>query len=84
MLTFEITGSSGETVDNGSMIRRIDRTLDNLRPLPGVEGAATATMLPGVPSLYQLQFSVDGDDPSSIQQQGTQATLRRHVIDMFL
>jgi putative ABC transport system permease protein len=65
VLTFQITGSWGETANMGSMIRRIDRTLDNLRTLPGVEGAATATMLPGVPSLYQLQFSLDGSqDPS--------------------
>jgi putative ABC transport system permease protein len=65
VLTFQITGSWGETSDLGSMTRRIDRTLDNLRTLPGVEGAATAAMLPGVPSLYQLQFSVDGSqDPN--------------------
>jgi putative ABC transport system permease protein len=60
VLTFQITGSWGETADMGSMVRHIDRTLDSLRTLPGVEGAATANMLPGVPSLYQLQFSVDG------------------------
>jgi putative ABC transport system permease protein len=65
VLTFQITGSWGETADMGSMIRRIDRTLDNVRTLPGVEGAATATMFPGVPSLYQLQFSLDGSqDPN--------------------
>jgi predicted permease len=65
VLTFQITGSWGETADMGSMIRRIDRTLDNLRTIPGAEGAATATMLPGVPSLYQLQFSLDGSlDPN--------------------
>jgi putative ABC transport system permease protein len=65
VLTFQITGSWGETADIESMIRRIDRTLDDLRTLPGVEGAATATMLPGVPSLYQLQFSLDGSqDPN--------------------
>jgi putative ABC transport system permease protein len=65
VLTFQITGSWGETADMGSMIRRIDRTLDNVRTIPGVEGAATATMFPGVPSLYQLQFSLDGSqDPN--------------------
>jgi putative ABC transport system permease protein len=65
ILTFQVTGSWGETADMGSMIRRIDRTLDSLRTVPGVEDAATATMLPGVPSLYQLQFSIDGSqDPN--------------------
>jgi putative ABC transport system permease protein len=65
VLTFQITGSWGETADMGSMIRRVDRTLDNLRTVPGVEDAATATMMPGVPSLYQLQFSLDGSqDPN--------------------
>jgi putative ABC transport system permease protein len=65
VLTFQVTGSWGETADMGTMIRRIDRTLDSLRTLPGVKGAATANMLPGVPSLYQLQFSADGSqDPN--------------------
>jgi putative ABC transport system permease protein len=65
ILTFQVTGSWGETADNASVIRRIDRTLDSLRTIPGVENAATATMLPGVPSLYQLQFSIDGSqDPN--------------------
>ncbi len=65
ILTFQITGSWAETADLGSMIRRIDNTLDTLRTIPGVENAATATMLPGVPSLYQLQFRLDGSqDPN--------------------
>jgi predicted permease len=65
ILTFQVTGSWGETADMDSMIRRIDSTLDSLRSVPGVENTATATMLPGVPSLYQLQFSVDGrEDPN--------------------
>lgn len=65
VLTFQITGSWGETADMNTMIRHIDNTLDSLRTVPGVENAATATMLPGVPSLYQLQFSVDGsEDPN--------------------
>jgi putative ABC transport system permease protein len=41
-------------------VQRVNRTLDGLRTLPGVEDAATAGMLPGVPMLYQVQFKVDG------------------------
>jgi putative ABC transport system permease protein len=65
VLTFQVTGSWGETTDMNGIIRRVDSTLDSLRGIPGVEGAATAGMLPGVPSLYELQFSVDGSqDPN--------------------
>jgi hypothetical protein len=42
------------------LLQRVDRTLDGLRSLPGVEAAATSGMLPGVPSLYQFEFKVDG------------------------
>lgn len=64
VLTFQISGSWGETTDMKSLIRRIDRTLDGLRLLPGVEAAATAAMLPGVSSLNQAEFKVDGrEDP---------------------
>lgn len=60
VLTFQITGSWGETSDMKGLVQRIDRTLDGLRALPGVEAAATSGMLPGVPSLYQSEFKVDG------------------------
>jgi putative ABC transport system permease protein len=65
VLTLQIGGSWGETSDMNAVLRRIDRTLDGLRSLPGVEAASTAGMLPGVPSLYQLEFKIDGHvDPS--------------------
>jgi putative ABC transport system permease protein len=65
VLTFQISGSWGETADMKGVLQRIDRTLDGLRTLPGVEAASTAAMLPGVPSLYQLEFKIDGQvDPS--------------------
>ncbi len=60
VLTFQITGSWGETVDMKALVQRIDRTLDGLRSLPGVDAAATSGMLPGVPALYQFEFKVDG------------------------
>jgi putative ABC transport system permease protein len=65
VLTFQITGSWGETADMKSLRHRIDRTLDGLRALPGVENVATTGMLPGIPALYQLEFKIDGQvDPN--------------------
>jgi predicted permease len=60
VLTFQITGSWGETAEMKTLVQRIDRTLDGLRSLPGVDAAATSGMLPGVPALYQFEFKVDG------------------------
>jgi putative ABC transport system permease protein len=65
VLTLQVSGSWGETSDMGAVVNRIDRTLDGLRTLPGVEDAATAAMLPGVPALYQAEFTIDGKaDPA--------------------
>ncbi len=61
VLTFQVSGSWGETSDMKNMVQRIDRTLESLRTLPGVESASTAAMLPGVPSLYQIEFKIDGN-----------------------
>ena len=64
VLTFQISGSWGETADMGALTRRIDRTLDALRTTPGVEAAATAGWLPGIPGMYQMEFKLDGSlDP---------------------
>jgi predicted permease len=60
VLTFQVSGSWGETSEMKNVIQRIDRTLENLRTLPGVETASTSAMLPGVPSQYQLEFKIDG------------------------
>ncbi len=59
VLTFQVSGSWGETSDMKNVIQRIDRTLDSLRTLPGVEAASTAAMLPGVSSRYQIEFKID-------------------------
>ena len=60
VLTFQVSGSWGETIDMKAVAQRIDRTLDGLRTLPGVEAAATSVMLPGVPGKYQQEFKIDG------------------------
>jgi len=65
VLTLQVSGSWGETTNMAAVTNRINRTLDGLRTLPGVEDAATAAMLPGVPSLYQMEFKIDGKlDPA--------------------
>lgn len=61
VLTFQVSGSWGETMDLKAVAQRINRTLDGLRTLPGVENAATAGMLPGVAGLYQVEFKIDGN-----------------------
>jgi putative ABC transport system permease protein len=55
-----VSGSWGETTDMKGVIQRIDRTLEGLRALPGVEAAATAAFLPGVAAKYQEEFKIDG------------------------
>jgi putative ABC transport system permease protein len=61
ILTFQISGSWGETTDMKGLIQRIDRTLDSLRTLPGVLDAATADSLPGTAWLYRIEFKIDGN-----------------------
>jgi putative ABC transport system permease protein len=61
VLTFQVSGSWGETSDMKGVTQRIDRTLDGLRSLPGVTDVATSGMLPGVSSLYQTEFKIDGN-----------------------
>lgn len=60
VLTFQVSGSWGETSEMKNVIQRIDRTLDSLRTLPGVEAASTTAMLPGISSQYQIEFKIDG------------------------
>jgi putative ABC transport system permease protein len=65
VLTFHISASYGETVDWQGLTQRIDRTLDELRGIPGVEAAGASATVPGVPSQYQteLQFTEGEKDP---------------------
>jgi putative ABC transport system permease protein len=55
ILTFHISSSWGETVDNKAVLR-FQRVLESVRQLPGVEEAATSLALPGVPTLYQVEL----------------------------
>jgi putative ABC transport system permease protein len=60
VLTLQVSGSWGETTNMPAVVNRINRTLDGLRTLPGVEDAATGVQLPGVHGLYQVEYKIDG------------------------
>jgi len=61
VLTFHISTSWSETNDYKSSAQRLQRLLDGLRATPGVESAASALWLPGVPALYQVELqTVEG------------------------
>ena len=65
VLTFHVSGHWGETTDMAALTQRINRTLDQLRSVPGVEEAATSGALPGVPSEFHtdLQLAEGERDP---------------------
>jgi putative ABC transport system permease protein len=65
VLTFHVSASWGETADMGGLTQRINRTLEQLRSVPGVHAAATSDALPGVPSEFHadLQFAEGERDP---------------------
>jgi putative ABC transport system permease protein len=56
ILTFRVSAAFGEERDYSRTIQRINLALDTLRALPGVEAAATAMQLPGVPGQFQTEF----------------------------
>ena len=48
VLTLRVSGNWGETMDYRKLASRIDRTLDALRAVPGVQAAASSASLPGI------------------------------------
>ena len=56
VLTFRVSASFGEERDYTRTIQRINRTLDALNALPGVESAATTLSLSGLHGHVQLEF----------------------------
>ncbi len=66
VLTFHISGSYAETMDYPGLYRRIDRTLEFLNTIPGVQASATAAALPGVPAPFlQWTLRISGGSPDS-------------------
>src|SRR5207245_5463596 len=83
------SGSYAETAEWKGLTQRIDRTIDSLGSLPGVETAATDGTLPGVPSHFQieLKFSEGQQDTerkivaqSGIVSPGYFATMRIPIL----
>lgn len=58
VLTLHIAGGYGETADMKALTQRINRTLDALRRVPGVEATATSATLPGVPGQYAIEVKL--------------------------
>jgi putative ABC transport system permease protein len=56
VLTFHMSVSWGETTEPKASKQWVDRVLGALRAVPGIEAAATAIGLPGVPSEYQVEL----------------------------
>jgi len=56
VLTLRISGSWAETTDLNALNQRVNRTLDFLSSVPGVESATAAGSVPGVPSLYAVEI----------------------------
>jgi putative ABC transport system permease protein len=64
VLTLHISGSYAETTDHPRLTARINRDLDGIRAVPGVEAAATSATLPGIGEVYPSEFaSSEGDLP---------------------
>jgi putative ABC transport system permease protein len=58
ILTFHVSASWGETSDMKGLTQKINRVLDALRALAGVEATATSAELPGVPMQFQTELNV--------------------------
>ena len=58
ILTMRVSGSWAETANMKTLTARIDRTLEALRAMPGVDAAATAASLPGLPGNVQTELKV--------------------------
>jgi putative ABC transport system permease protein len=58
VLTFRVSANWAETTEYKRLMQRIDSTLEALRALPGIDGAATALFPPGVPAQYDSTFQL--------------------------
>lgn len=57
ILTFHMSAAWSEVGNPARLTARIDGTLDFLRTIPGVQDAATARLLPGVPGGFQATLN---------------------------
>lgn len=59
VLTLRVSASWGETADAKAMTQRVERRLNAIRQMPGVDAAATSLFLPGVPMLFRSQVKIE-------------------------
>jgi putative ABC transport system permease protein len=64
VLAFHVTARYGDE-DPAGIRARIERTLEGLGSVPGVESAATAVLLPGIPGERQEEFMLVGGRPDT-------------------
>ena len=58
ILSFRVSANFAESADYDRLLARIDRTIEGLRALPGVENVATSASLPGVPVQFESAFTL--------------------------
>jgi predicted permease len=58
ILTFRLNSSFADAAATSAFQARVAAALEALRALPGVEAAATATFMPGVPTAYESEFEL--------------------------
>ncbi len=73
ILTFQVSGSYGETGDPKGLHQRISRLLEGVRALPSVEATAAVYNLPGVPADYQVELKLEEGRAESESKVITQA-----------
>src|SRR5262249_59745711 len=65
VVRFQMTSAWGETGGRAASKRKADRILERLAAVPGVDAAGEANNLPGVPTEYQVEFTIaEGRNPT--------------------
>jgi hypothetical protein len=59
-----VNSGFADSMPTNAWQQRVVTTLEALRALPGVEAAATATFLPGVPTTYEVEYKVPSANAS--------------------
>jgi predicted permease len=58
ILTFRLSSGFADSYPTSAFPARVAAALEELSALPGVEAAATASFLPGVPTSYEVEYEV--------------------------
>ncbi len=58
VLSFRVSAQWAESGDRARVTQQIDRLLEGLRSLPGIQSAATSVTPPGVPTQFQQEFEL--------------------------